>query len=215
MALYNTSKGERISPKSPSSKKKVVHPDAATLKRAAVHKRSLEPHTSPLPLVSVSQYRKLYRYLNRVSNGKAEEVVRILSFLVIGGSASVINLFFTGLFTSVMHLERTYPAWTLTIVATEISLLYNFFLNDRYTFHSMLDASRTWLQRCIRFHGPASVGFGLTLAIFSFNHYVLGIRPVISQAIAIAIVTVVNFVMHRYWTFRPKSTTTKAMGRVA
>jgi putative flippase GtrA len=103
----------------------------------------------------------------------------------------------------------------LTIVATEISLLYNFFLNDRYTFHSMLDASRTWLQRCIRFHGPASVGFVLTLLIFSFNHYVLEIRPVIAQAIAIAIVTAVNFVMHRFWTFRPKSTATKAMGRVA
>jgi putative flippase GtrA len=86
-------------------------------------------------------------------------------------------------------------------------LIYNFYLNDRFTFRSLIDSRRTWVQRLMRFHVPAMVGFVLTLAISSGLWTFVRVNgdhfsPTLSQAIAIVFVTGVNFVMHRFWTYR-------------
>ena len=150
-------------------------------------------------------YEHLATWIDGKSGGRGEELMRILSFLIIGGSASVLNLICVFLFSRILghHSQNAMGFFITTALATEISLIYNFTLNDRFTFRSMVDARRTWLQRCLRFHAPASIGFTLTLLIGSFAFNVGHLSNITSQAIAITIVTAVNFFMHRYWTFRP------------
>ncbi len=178
--------------------------EAPTLKRSVVR---------PVPPVGINPTRleQIIARLDRLSPGHGEELMRIFSFLVIGGSASFVNLL--GVFI-LDRIFRPTPNATLLYViisalATEVSLIYNYYLNDRYTFHSLIDASRSWLQRCIRFHGPASVGFLLTIAI-STGLFKLTHVPVASQGIAIVIVTGVNFLMHRFWTYRPTTPSEQA-----
>jgi putative flippase GtrA len=173
--------------------------DTPTLKRSAV--RPVPPPDGPARLIEQATI-----HLDRASNGHGEELLRIISFLIVGGSAALVNL------VAIFVLDRIFrptPAdvvlyLVLSGIATEISVIENFSLNDRFTFRSLIDARRTWLQRCIRFHGPASVGYVLTLAI-SYSTFRITHIAVVSQAIAIVIVTAVNFAMHRFWTYRPKA----------
>jgi putative flippase GtrA len=141
-------------------------------------------------------------WLDRRTNGRGAEAMRVIMFLIVGGSASVVNLIFVQIQDSLFHPTGIFPVFVVSAVATEISLLYNFMLNDRFTFRALVQGQRTWVQRCIRFHGPASVGFVLTLLISGGIHQFGHLRLVVAQAIAIVIVTVVNFFMHRHWTYR-------------
>jgi putative flippase GtrA len=144
-------------------------------------------------------YTSCYSSLNALTRGHAAEVIRLASFLFVGGVATLVNLGLVWLFSR--HTPLPYALYT--ILATEVSLLCNFSLNDRLTFRSLLDGRRSWWKRCVRFHGPATVGFLLTLFISDTAYYVGHLAPVFAQGLAILIVTFVNFFMHRLWTYRP------------
>ncbi len=150
---------------------------------------------------STARYQALYRLwyvrLDYYTKGRAAEVVRFGSFLFFGGLAALVNLACVWLFSR----YTTLPYDAYIVLATEISLLCNFVMNDRATFGT-LGRQRTWLMRCLRFHGPASVGFVLTLTIAYAAHHFGRLAPVSAQAVAIVIVTFVNFAMHRLWTYR-------------
>jgi putative flippase GtrA len=166
-------------------------------------------------LIDAGWYRRIYAWLDRISGQKAAKLMQILSFLVIGGSASLVNLAVVYAFTLIdrTHENDVVHHAIYAAIATEISLLYNFMLNDRFTFRAMIDGRRNWLQRCLRFHAPASVGFVLTLALSSLFFILTKPLPhhaVISQAMAIVIVTAVNFLMHSLWTYRPAKATATA-----
>lgn len=160
-----------------------------------------------IPESQPALYDRVYQWIDAKSNGKGAEIIRLGQFLLVGGSASVLNLICVALLDHGFHPTSALAVFLVTLVATEISLLYNFALNDRFTFRSLIGEHRTMLQRCIRFHGPASVGFVLTLAISNGIHHFVTFHGkhlslVIGQAIAIVIVTAVNFLMHRHWTYR-------------
>lgn len=181
--------------------------ETPTTKRATTRKPTPSPVLAPPQMPT--WYTQLAAWLDAKSRGHGEEVMRVLSFLVIGGSASVLNLICFALIRRLFGQDRyeLLPYIITSILSTEISLLYNFMLNDRFTFRSMNDGSRTWIQRCIRFHGPASVGFALTLIIGATLNNVVHLPATVSQGIAIIFVTAVNFMMHRFWTFRPNTKT--------
>ncbi len=180
--------------------------------------------TQAEPMIDAAWFRRFHATLDRLSGGRAAQIIPLISFVVIGGSAALVNLAIVFAFDVLDHAHHNLPVQHLiySAIATEVSLLYNFLLNDRFTFRALVDQRRTWLQRCIRFHGPASVGFGLTLALSSL--FLLTTRQVtpngiispslaalimkhngvVAQAMAIALVMVVNFTMHRFWTYRPR-----------
>jgi putative flippase GtrA len=161
----------------------------------------LMDHPSP-PDQPLSRYQAFYRFcyarLDVYTRGHAAEVRRLASFLIVGGMAALVNL--AGVWVFSRH--TTLPFDVYIVLATEISLLFNFVLNDRFTFHSLIDNHRPWWLRCVRFHGPSSLGFGLTLALSYIAHHLGRLPPVTAQAVAIIIVTFVNFSMHRLWTYR-------------
>lgn len=171
---------------------------------------------TPRLLFDAGWYRALYGRVNRLSGGKASTLEQLGAFLVVGGSAALVNLLVIQAFDmyNTAHPQTQVPYLALTAIATEISLLCNFVLNDSITFRHQIDRGRTYLQRCVRFHGPASVGFFLTLILSYVFHLLLPrSRPIVPQAIAILIVTFVNFAMHKFWTYRPKRRPAPAAAR--
>lgn len=162
-----------------------------------------EAEQPPFPNQPMTRYQAFYTScytsLDTFTRGHADEVVRLATFLFVGGAASLVNLGLVWLFSR--HTTVPYAAYT--IVATEVSLLCNFALNDRLTFRSLLDGRRSWWKRCLRFHGPATVGFLLTLLISDIAYYAGHLTPLFAQGLAILIVMFVNFAMHRLWTYRP------------
>ncbi|MBA3824949.1 MAG: GtrA family protein [Ktedonobacterales bacterium] len=167
-------------------------------------------------IIDAVWFRSFHAWLDRASGGRAAKLMPLLSFLVIGGSASVLNLVIIFALDFIRHpMPKDLVLHTIySAIATEVSLIYNFMLNDRFTFRALVDMRRSWLQRCIRFHGPASVGFVLTLALSNLFVILLPAHlphnSVIAQAMAIVIVTAVNFTMHRFWTYRPSKSAAAA-----
>ncbi|HEY7349936.1 MAG TPA: GtrA family protein [Ktedonobacterales bacterium] len=143
-------------------------------------------------------YRFCYERLDAYSRGHAAEIMRLASFLIVGGLGTLVNLACVWVFSR----YTTLPYDGYIVLATEIALLCNFLLNDRFTFHGLVDNQRPFWLRCVRFHGPSALGFVLTLAISYVAHHALRLSPVMAQAVAILIVTFVNFSMHRLWTYR-------------
>ncbi|MBA3827196.1 MAG: GtrA family protein [Ktedonobacterales bacterium] len=165
---------------------------------------SLE-HDAVAPVAGASWahlYQAAYAMVDAKTGGRAAEVLRLVTFLAVGGSASLLNLACVWSFDRLLHPTSGLAIFLVLAAATEISLLANFLLNDRFTFRTMVGEHRTFVQRGVRFHGPAMVGFGLTLLISNLAHHVAHLTLTTSQGVAILIVTVVNFLMHRHWTYR-------------
>src|SRR5579885_2127126 len=149
-------------------------------------------------LSSQAFYRYCSARLDPYTRGHTAEVMRVVSFLIVGGLGTLVNLACVWVFSRYTSL----PYDVYIVLATEIALLCNFWLNDRFTFHSLVDSRRPFWLRCVRFHGPSALGFVLTLVISYLAHHVGHLSPVPAHAVAILIVTIVNFLMHRLWTYR-------------
>lgn len=141
--------------------------------------------------------------VDSVSHGRAGQLQRFISFAFLGGLASLVNL---GVFAVV--LSRSVPTnydmrYLLAfLLASEISIIVNFSLNDYFTFRHLPGHARSWNMRCARFHMTSISAILLTLLInFALSHG-LGIHAILAQAIAILIVLFYNFTIHHLFTYR-------------
>ena len=131
----------------------------------------------------------------------SREVVRSLQFL----SVSLVSALSNVLYIAVCMRATTLPFWSVSLSSTEFSMVINFILNDRITFRA-LASNRSWGMRLARFQFAALGGNLLTAALSTFLHDGASLSPVYSQAGAIMFTFVVNFFVHRFWTFNRNST---------
>lgn len=132
-----------------------------------------------------------------------EIVVRLFSFLVVGGFGAVLNLvcFSCAYYALGWSINRLIAFPIAFVIATEVSILVNFILNDRFTFRQLHDRGRAWQMRCMRYHVTSVGGTLVTLGIsFSLLH-VLHVPALFAQATALVVATVFNFVLHHVFTY--------------
>ncbi|HTK10321.1 MAG TPA: GtrA family protein [Ktedonobacteraceae bacterium] len=168
-----------------------------------------QPSYNPTPWLFVN---RMLDIVDLVSGGRADWVIRFLSYCVIGGFAAVVNLVvFHVVFYNVPLPFDSQDAILHNIVASavaaEISILANFIPNDFFTFRHLPGRARSWPARCLRFHATSISGSVLTFLIeFGFS-YLLHIQPTIAQALALIIVLFYNFTVHHLFTYRHVATT--------
>ena len=133
--------------------------------------------------------RRIQTQSARLDPRHADEMRRFIQFLMIGGFVGLVNLFIVWLFT---HQHRL-PYILYITIATEFTIVLSFLLNDRIAFKSLTQRGHWWYIRCLRFHGAAAFGAVLTIAISLIAHHAMHLSPVAAQAVAIALVTMVNF----------------------
>src|SRR5262245_30106849 len=99
-----------------------------------------EPTSLPdLPLTRYQAfYQFCYDHLEPYTRDRTAEVLRVVSFLIVGGLGAVVNLVCVW---ALSHFTPI-PGDACIVLATEIALLFNFLLNDRFTFHEMVDGRR-------------------------------------------------------------------------
>jgi putative flippase GtrA len=130
------------------------------------------------------------------------ETRRVFIFLFVGSLSALSNLIVIAVLS---HSALAWSIWIESAIATELSLFVNFFLNNLLTFHNLPGVERRpWYIRLLRFHGAALVGNAVTVVIASLSFTYLHVSQVVSETIAIFIAFIVNFLMHRFWTFRVK-----------
>jgi putative flippase GtrA len=169
------------------------------------------PLLSPEPSFPTS-YSKLRSAWMTIPLGYVESMLarygglikRVLSFLFVGGLGAIINILcFTTTYTLLLSLTLALIAYCAAFVlATELSILVNFVLNDRFTFRHLRAVHSSWLGRCLRFHAMSLGGTALTFGIsFSLLHFV-HILALMAQAIALIVATAFNFVGHHLFTYQ-------------
>lgn len=164
----------------------------------------LEPSYAPTGFALVDN---LLARADVLTHGKAGLLQRTVSYLIIGGSAAVVNLVCLWLFLDVVLRPLALgPRYVIAqIIATEVSILANFVPNDYYTFSRLPGHARSWWQRCLRFHSTTLVGVAVTLSVsFTLFHW-FGLPALVAQAIAILIGLIFNFTLHHVWTYRALS----------
>jgi putative flippase GtrA len=125
------------------------------------------------------------------------EVVRSAQFVSVSFASAFSNL----LYTAVLSHLTTLPFWFISLTSTEFSMVVNFVLNDSITFRN-LESNRPWYVRLGRFQIAAIGGNLLTTVISVTLNSGAGFSPVVAQVIAIVVAFFVNFVVHRFWTFK-------------
>jgi putative flippase GtrA len=81
-------------------------------------------------------------------------IKRLLSFLCIGGVGAIVNVICFTLSYHVLQplVGAPIPYFGAFCLATELSLLTNFMLNDHFTFRRLRRFIGPWHARCLRFH---------------------------------------------------------------
>lgn len=155
-------------------------------------------HSTRWPFVN-----NLLDTVDSVSGGRAGQLQRFVSFAFLGGLASLINL---GVFHWV--LSRSTPKnydvrfMVAFLLASEISIIVNFSLNDYFTFRHLPGHSRSWGARCSRFHMTSISAIILTFLITLGLSHGLHIDATLAQAISILIILFYNFTIHHLFTYR-------------
>jgi len=148
----------------------------------------------------------IVRVINKITLGKADMVQRLFCFILVGGLGSIVNLLcFSLLYHFLMQSAVEMVAYFLAfVIATEVSILHNFVLNDWITFRHLRGHNRYWFVRCVRFHVTSAGGALVTLGIsFAFFH-VLHVPLLFSQGIALVAATLFNFTFHHMFTYGHK-----------
>jgi len=141
----------------------------------------------------------------QVTHGKAGVIQRAFTYLIIGGTAAVVNL---GILAIFFHFGSANVLWYLVlanVVAYELSIMANFIPNDYFTFRHLAGHNRSWWARCLRFHITSLSGVAVTSILFALFFHLMGQQAhlaLVAQAIAIIIATFYNFTVHHLFTYR-------------
>ena len=117
-------------------------------------------------------------------------------FLTVGLSGTIVNL---GMLWFLANLGMDH--FLAALLATEFSIINNFFWNDRWTFKQEVGQQRSSLLRFLQFQAVASITAVMTLGLFSLFNQGLKFHYLLSQFCAIGFATVVNFSINGWLTW--------------
>ncbi|GCE26648.1 hypothetical protein KDA_21320 [Dictyobacter alpinus] len=160
------------------------------------------PSYRPTPWGEVNH---LLDRVDTVTGGRAGSLIQFGTFLFIGGSTTIVNLAILYVILNVISFPSNLAFFHNLIGSasgSELSLLANFALNDRFTFRHSPGHERSWFARLSRFHATAVIGILLTIGIQTLLITLLHMNPLVGQAIAVVIVLFYNFFFHQFFTYR-------------
>jgi dolichol-phosphate mannosyltransferase len=126
--------------------------------------------------------------------------VRLLKFALVGLSGVAVNMGFLVFFTEILKIVY----WISSIIAIELSIISNFFLNDLWTWKDRL--KKEFRYRFTQYH----ISVGLTAVLVNWLLLIIltelfGIYYLLSNLIGIVVGTLSNFILNDLWTFKKSS----------
>ena len=124
--------------------------------------------------------------------------IRPLRFGLVGASGVAVNS--AVLWALVAGAEL--PVLLASIMATEMAILSNFLLNDRWTFRA--EAQRGQLvQRLLRYNSVALGGMAITATMLSALAVYGRLHLLLANLFAVGAAMVWNYVVNSRWTWKP------------
>ena len=120
-----------------------------------------------------------------------------IRFAIVGVSGVLVNL---GFFTLFLMLEIN--KYIASPIAIELSIIWNFLLNNYWTFRWRKTGSRTRI-RGLKFNLVSIVALGVSYGTFVILSLAFpDTMPQVHQLVGIVPATLVNYFLNSYWTFR-------------
>ena len=120
-----------------------------------------------------------------------------ISFAIVGASGVLVNL---GFFTLFLMMEIN--KYIASPIAIELSIIWNFLLNNYWTFRWRKTGSRTRI-RGLKFNLVSVIALGVSYGTFvALSIAFPDTKPQFHQLIGIVPATLVNYFLNSYWTFR-------------
>lgn len=120
--------------------------------------------------------------------------VKVFRFLLVGGSATVLQFGLLLIFVEGNLLEKNLAA----VISYLLSSIYNYFISYTFTFASTSKHSKTLPKFMFVSLSSLLINSGL----FWFFSTYLQIYYLVAQIISTLLVLIWNFYMHNYWSFK-------------
>lgn len=128
---------------------------------------------------------------------------RVAAFAAVGVMGFVVQLTVLSALTSLAG----WPYLLATCVAVEAAVLHNFAWHERWTWADRRCGARAIVRRLARFNltsGLTSIAGNLGLMVFFVRQ--IGLEPIVANVLAVAALTVLNFVIADGWVFSARAT---------
>jgi dolichol-phosphate mannosyltransferase len=152
--------------------------------------------------VTAALYVQYLRHLVRLRLGTLP-LARFFRFALVGFSGVFVDMGFLYLLSDPSTL-----GWGLTrskVIAAELAVANNFLWNDAWTFRDLVGAQtgvRHKLHRFLKFNAVCGIGIGLNVLLLNLMYNYLGMNRYLANAVAIAAVTVWNFLLNMKLSWR-------------
>jgi len=121
-----------------------------------------------------------------------------LQFVIVGVSCLLFAEAVLYLFIDIMHLNSIIAV----IVATELSVLLNFYINDNWTFRRSKNQGGSFMSRLIKFHVSRIVSILVNVGLFALLNEVFLIHYLLSYFLAALVAFAINFITSILWVWR-------------
>lgn len=122
---------------------------------------------------------------------------RFIKFALVGSSGVIVNMGFLYILKEVARIDLKFSS----ILAIEISILFNFFLNNIWTWSDR--STSPFLHRIAKYHlsvifSAYVINWGSLMILTTWFHW----NYLIANLIGILIGTILNYLLNDVWTFK-------------
>jgi putative flippase GtrA len=135
--------------------------------------------------------------VDRVRNLLPPKYRELAKFLVVGGTAWIVD---TALFTLLTHTILTEKVLTCKVISMLVATVLSYILNREWSFDGR--GGRQMPHEALLFFVFNGIGLAVNLAPLATSHYLLGIDGKIADWISANIVGTLLGTMFRYWAYR-------------
>jgi dolichol-phosphate mannosyltransferase len=121
-----------------------------------------------------------------------------IQFVFVGMSCLIFAEAVLYFFVDILRLNSIFAV----IVATELSVLLNFYINDNWTFRKSKNVSGSFMSRLIKFHVSRIASILVNIGLFALLNEVFLIHYLLSYFLAALVAFAINFITSILWVWR-------------
>ncbi len=121
-----------------------------------------------------------------------------IQFIIVGVSCLVFAEAILYLLIDMFHVYDIIAV----IVATELSVLLNFYINDNWTFRRLKNSGGGFMIRLIKFHVSRIASILVNIGLFALLNNIFLIHYLLSYFLAALVAFTINFITSIIWVWR-------------
>lgn len=125
----------------------------------------------------------------------------LVRYLIVGGSSVVVEVFSFNILLYVLQIQPLYS----NMISFVIGAAFNFTMSNYWTFRA---GGEQKAQKIGKYLALLGFNYVVNNVIFYCINSVLGVHPVITKILVIALQTSWTFLIYKFWVFKPKAVTT-------